>query len=96
MLSCRLGNELNRLIHRHIAIGKPDEKKFKKRELEILHLSCQELKINEIAEKLNIKVPTVRSYQSVLILKTNSKNMIDVILYAIKNGYYDINNNYQE
>ncbi|MBU3661508.1 MAG: response regulator transcription factor [Flavobacteriales bacterium] len=56
-----------------------------KREMEVIKLACQEYNSIEIADILNINVRTVETHRKRLIEKTNTKNFIGVVLYALKN-----------
>lgn len=58
---------------------------FTDRELEVLTLLCTGLTVSEIAEKLFLSVKTIEAHRSKLILKTETKNTIGLILFAIKN-----------
>jgi DNA-binding NarL/FixJ family response regulator len=83
-------------ILRHIILKQLDKNKMieeynhsskiSKREKEILHLLCEGLTVSEIAEKLFLSVKTVESHRSALIKKTNSRNTINLVLYAIRNN----------
>jgi DNA-binding NarL/FixJ family response regulator len=55
-----------------------------KREEEILQLVCQQYTAEEIAKKLFISVKTVNGHRNNLLLKTGSKNVTGLVLYAIK------------
>ncbi len=57
-----------------------------RREEEILHLVCQQFTAEEIAEKLFISAKTVNGHRNNLLLKTGSRNMTGLVLYAIKHG----------
>lgn len=61
-----------------------------KRELEVLKLACKEYSSKEIADNLNIDVRTVEGHRSRLMKKTDSKNFLGVILYALKAGYIQV------
>ena len=63
---------------------KPDHD-FTNREIEVLQLICSGWTNKEIAEKLHISVRTVENHKSNLLQKTNSKNTISLIIFAIKN-----------
>jgi len=63
---------------------------FTIRELEILQYLCKGLTTNEIADKLFRSIKTVEANRSKLLQKTNSKNTINLILYAIKNKLVEI------
>lgn len=56
-----------------------------KRELEVLQLVSMGFSNDEIADKLNISVTTVKGHRSNLLLKTGTKNTAGLIMYAIKN-----------
>lgn len=60
------------------------------RETEVLTMLCNQLTNKEIAEKLNISSRTVETYRLSLLEKTNSKNAIGLVVYAIRNGYHTI------
>lgn len=60
------------------------------REKEILQLICEQMKTSEIAEKLFISTRTVDGHRNNLLLKTESKNIAGLVLYAIDKGIYRI------
>lgn len=60
---------------------------FTKRQLEVLELSILGLPMKQIADKLCISEKTVEKYRSNLMEKTGSKNIIELVLFAIKNNY---------
>lgn len=57
---------------------------FTNRELEIIRLVCKEFNSKQIAETLHISVRTVEKHRMHMMEKTQSKNFIGVVLYAIK------------
>ena len=61
-----------------------------KRELEVLQLICQGITTQEIAEKLFLSHKTVEGHRSNLMLKTNTKNAVDLVIFAIKNKWIQI------
>jgi DNA-binding NarL/FixJ family response regulator len=63
-----------------------DDLQITKRELEVLQLVADGLSNQEIADKLFISKRTVDGHKNNLIVKTGSKNMVDLLVYAIKNG----------
>jgi DNA-binding NarL/FixJ family response regulator len=69
---------------------KPVQKKINveltRREEEILALVCQQFTTEEIAEKLFISFKTVNGHRNNLLLKTGSRNVTGLVLYAIKNN----------
>ena len=56
------------------------------RELQVLTLICQEFTSKEIAEKLFISSRTVEGHRRSLVEKTGSRNIVGLVLYAVKNG----------
>ncbi|WP_320053702.1 LuxR C-terminal-related transcriptional regulator [uncultured Acetobacteroides sp.] len=71
-------------------ITKPNEMNFTKRQLEVLELSILGLPMKQIADKLCISEKTVEKYRSNLMEKTGSKNIIELVLFAIKNKYVQV------
>jgi len=55
------------------------------REKEVLHYFCEGYTPTEMASKLFISPKTVEAHRSALLRKTNSKNTINLVLFAIKN-----------
>lgn len=69
--------------------GKEDME-LNERETEVLKLICQEKQNTEIADKLFLSVRTVEGYRTKLFEKTGSKNMVGLVIYAIKKGIIDL------
>ena len=65
--------------------SKDSEITITNREKQILNLIAQGLTNKEIAQKLFISQRTVDGHRANLISKTGSKNIIDMLVYAIKN-----------
>ena len=63
---------------------------FSKREIEVLCLSMEGLPTKQIADKLSISDRTVEKHRANLMEKTNSKNMIEAIVFALRNNLIDI------
>lgn len=63
---------------------------FTKREKEVLCLSMEGFPIKIIADKLSISDRTVEKYRTKLIEKSGSNNMIEVIVFALKNRLIEI------
>lgn len=55
------------------------------REIEILQLVCQQYTAEEIGEKLFISAKTVNGHRANLLLKTGSRNVAGLVMYAIRN-----------
>lgn len=62
-----------------------EDLKLTRRELEILELISKGYSNAEIAEKLFISIRTVDTHKNNLIVKTGSKNIVSLLIYAIKN-----------
>ena len=56
------------------------------RELEVLELICKQKSTIEIGEKLFISPRTVEGHRNNLLLKTESKNIAGLVVYAIQYG----------
>ena len=54
------------------------------REREIIRLICMQYSTKEIADKLFINYRTVEGHRNNLLLKTESKNMAGLVIYALK------------
>lgn len=89
-ISSDLIKQLKEIFKHKNKHAKDDVVKFTKRELEVLSLVCKGHSNNEIADKLFISYRTVERHRTNLINKSNSKNIIEVIIYAIKNNLIDI------
>lgn len=61
-----------------------------KREKEVLELICLGFSNQEISEKLFISQRTVERHRSSLLFKTDSKNSVSLVVYAIKSGLVKI------
>jgi len=64
---------------------------FTEKELEIMQHFCDGLTANEIASKIFRSIKTVEAYRSKLLEKTQTKNTINLVLYAIKNKLVTLN-----
>lgn len=63
---------------------------FSKREQEVLNLSCKGLPIKIIADQLCISDRTVEKHRASLMEKTGAKNIVEVIIYALKNDLVEL------
>jgi len=63
---------------------------FSKREIEVLRLSMEGLPIKLIADQLSISDRTVEKHRANLMEKTNSKNIIEVIVFALRNNLIEV------
>lgn len=85
-------NELLRKIVSNIGENKKlqhqnltEKIEFSDREMEILKYVCRGLTTNEIADVVSLSPKTVDVYRTKLLSKTNSKNTVSLVMYAIKN-----------
>ncbi|NOY49995.1 MAG: response regulator transcription factor [Chlorobi bacterium] len=67
-----------------------EELRLTKREMEILQLISEGHTNTEIAERLFISIRTVDTHKNNLISKTGSKNIVSLLIYAIKNKLISI------
>ena len=90
--------ELELRLGMNIHNAKPDnpyfpvipEMNFTKRQLEVLELSIKGLPMKQIADKLCISEKTVEKYRASLMEKTGSRNIIELLLFAIRNKYVKV------
>lgn len=68
-----------------------DSTYFTTREKEVLQLICKQLTTNQIAEKLFISPRTVEGHRNNLLLKSESKNIAGLVIYAIQNKLVTLN-----
>ena len=61
------------------------------RELEVLQLICKQKSTIEIGEKLFISPRTVEGHRNNLLLKTESKNIAGLVVFAIQNSIVSLN-----
>lgn len=87
-----LGRDLAWALNELVANGDKSETPLNvvisERELEVIKLAAKELNSIQIADELNINVRTVETHRKRIMEKTNSKNFIGVIVYALKNNYF--------
>lgn len=60
------------------------------RELEVLKLVCKQHSAAEIAEKMFVSIRTIEGHRANLLRKTQCKNVIGLIAYALINNYVSI------
>ena len=68
----------------------PSKSDLTHREIEILYNICKGLSNQKIAEELFISKRTVDKHRENILLKTQSKNTADLVIYAIKNHIFEI------
>ncbi len=77
---------LKYLTKSYLSSESENENLITTREMEVLSLISQGCSNQEIAEKLCISIRTVEGHKTNLISKTGSKNIVDLLLYAVKNN----------
>ena len=60
------------------------------REIEVLYNICKGMSNQEIADLLCISKRTVDKHRENLLLKTGAKNTAGLVVYAIKNGIFEV------
>ena len=60
------------------------------RETEILKFICKGMSNTDIAEELSISQRTVEGHRSKILNKTEAKNSIHLVLYAVKNMIIEV------
>lgn len=73
----------------HLHEGKPVKNAgFTQRELEIIQLICNQYSNKEISEELHLSVRTIEGYREQILEKTNAKNTVGIVIYAIRHHIY--------
>ena len=86
-------DEVLQVIHEYLISPKKKlksrylDEQLTNREIEVLKLICKQYSGAEIAEKLFLSARTVEGHRNNLLRKTECKNMIGLIIYAINNEY---------
>ncbi len=68
----------------------PQNDDLTEREIEVLYQICKGRSNPEIAEILSISKRTVDKHRENLLLKTHSKNTANLVVYAIKQRYFEV------
>jgi DNA-binding NarL/FixJ family response regulator len=61
-----------------------------KRETQILKLICRQLTTQQIADELSLSIRTIEGHRANLFEKTNTKNMVGLVIYAIMNNLVNL------
>jgi len=85
------GTELGKVLREAILWERKKPKKMPQetvsltsREIDIIRMAAQELSSAEIADRLSINVRTVDTHRKRIMEKTNTRNFIGVVLYALR------------
>jgi DNA-binding NarL/FixJ family response regulator len=69
---------------------KPENNELTEREIDVLYQICKGRSNSEIAGILSISKRTVDKHRENLLQKTNSKNTANLVVFAIKKGYFEV------
>lgn len=61
-----------------------------KRETQVLQLICEQYTNQDIATTLELNVRTIDGFREKVRKKTNAKNVVGMVVYAIQNGIYKV------
>ncbi len=81
---------LKRIMNTNNGQPKFADEPLTNRELQIVEFICSGKTNKEIANLLCLSVRTVEVHRNAIIRKTNTKNVADLVIYAVKNGLYNI------
>ena len=73
------------LVKKFRSYDSPDQLVLSEKEKEVLRLLCKGLSNTEIADKLFLSVRTVEGYRNKLLQKTGSSNVLNLVIFAVKN-----------
>ena len=86
-----MGEKLTQIFKSHkLNIHSQNTNFFSERENQVLCLSMEGLPMKVIADKLSISDRTVEKHRAKLMEKTGSNNIIDVIVFALRNNLIEI------
>lgn len=90
-VSDALGEKITEIFkQKPIGLRNQNNTFYTARENQVLCLSMEGLPIKSIADKLSISDRTVEKYRTSLMEKSGAGNMIEVIVFALKNGLVEI------
>ncbi len=73
------------LVKKFRSYDSPDKLVLSEKEKDVLRLLCKGLSNTEIADKLFLSVRTVEGYRNKLLQKTSSSNVLNLVIFAVKN-----------
>jgi DNA-binding NarL/FixJ family response regulator len=89
-ISETLGEKITNIFKQKQLSLKNNNSFFTERENQVLTLSMEGLPIKIIADKLSISDRTVEKHRTKLMEKSGSSNMIEVIIFALRNSLVEI------
>jgi DNA-binding NarL/FixJ family response regulator len=60
------------------------------KEIDVIHLICEEMTNKEIADRLNLSIRTIEGYRDRILEKIGARNSAGIVVYAIRNKIYTI------
>lgn len=60
-----------------------------RREVDVIYLLANQMTAKEIAEKLFLAPKTVEGYKNNLFVKTGTRSVVGLVLFAIQNGFIE-------
>jgi DNA-binding NarL/FixJ family response regulator len=63
---------------------------FNEKELQIIQLICEEYASKEIADKIALEPASVEKYRQRIMQKIGARNMVGIVIYAIRNGLFKV------
>ena len=81
---------LSRLAIKHYVSHHSKKPLLTAKEISIIKLICEELSNKEIAEKMNLTCRSIESSRERILEKIGAKNMVGIVIYAIKNKIVSI------
>jgi DNA-binding NarL/FixJ family response regulator len=79
---------LSKLIAKNKILQDQKKADFSEKEIEIIQLICEQYASKEIADKTSLAHRTVEKYRDHIMQKTGSRNVVGIVIYAIKHGIY--------
>ena len=67
-----------------------DDSELSNNEVQFLKLACTERTYKEIAELMNLSHKTIDGYRDTLFKKIGVKSRTGLVVYAVKNGYFEV------
>lgn len=80
---------LSRMIAQRKISEKKEGIKFSEKEKEIIRLICEQYASKQIASVTQLTHRTVEKYRDHIMEKTGSKNVVGIVIYAIRHGIYN-------
>jgi len=80
----------DKFLNKEVTEQSVKEANLSGRELEVLQYICKGYTNVEIAKKMSISQRTIDGHRAKIIKKTNTKNTVNLVVYAIKNKLVDI------